>query len=73
MEQARNTFLSSGARHTVRINLAPNLPRVMADPRRIVQVLNNLLSNAARYGSGVSAHPGVRRARRGPRGAIGDR
>ena len=49
VEQARNTFLSSGARHTVRINLAPDLPRVMADPRRIVQVLNNLLSNAARY------------------------
>ena len=49
VEQARNTFLSSGARHTVRINVAPGLQRVMADPRRIVQVLNNLLSNAARY------------------------
>ena len=49
VEQARNTFLSSGARHTVLINLAPDLARVMADPRRIVQVLNNLLSNAARY------------------------
>ena len=49
VDQARNTFLSSGARHTVLINLAPDLPRVMADPRRIVQVLNNLLSNAARY------------------------
>ena len=49
VEQARNTFLSGGARHTVLINLAPDLPRVMADPRRIVQVLNNLLSNAARY------------------------
>ena len=49
VDQARNTFLSGGARHTVLINLAPDLPRVMADPRRIVQVLNNLLSNAARY------------------------
>ena len=49
VEQARNTFLSGGARYTVLINLAPDLPRVMADPRRIVQVLNNLLSNAARY------------------------
>ena len=49
VDQARNTFLSSGARHTVLINLAPDLPRIMADPRRIVQVLNNLLSNAARY------------------------
>ena len=49
VEQARNTFLSGGARYTVLINLAPDLPRVMADPQRIVQVLNNLLSNAARY------------------------
>ena len=49
VDQARNTFLSGGARHTVLINLAPDLPRVMADSRRIVQVLNNLLSNAARY------------------------
>ena len=49
VDQARNTFLSGGARHTLLINLAPDLARVMADPRRIVQVLNNLLSNAARY------------------------
>ena len=49
VEQARNTFLTGGARYTVLINLAPDLPRIMADPRRIVQVLNNLLSNAARY------------------------
>ncbi len=49
VDQARNTFLSGGARHTVLIDLAPDLPRVMADPRRIVQVLNNLFSNAARY------------------------
>ena len=48
VEQARNTFLSAGGRHSVRIDLAPDLPRVMADPRRIVQVLNNLLSNASR-------------------------
>ena len=49
MDQARNTFLSGGARHTLLIDLAPELPRVMADERRIVQVLNNLFSNAARY------------------------
>ena len=48
VERARNTFLSGGARHSVVINLPPELPRVMADRRRIVQVLNNLLSNAAR-------------------------
>ena len=49
VDRARNTFLSSGGRHTVLIDMPPNLPRVMADRRRIEQVLNNLLSNAARY------------------------
>ena len=49
VDQARNTFLSGGARHTLLIDLPPELPRVMADERRIVQVLNNLFSNAARH------------------------
>ena len=49
VDRARNTFLSGGSRHDVLIDLAPELPRVMADRRRIVQVLNNLLSNAARH------------------------
>ena len=49
VDQARNTFLSGGGRHTVVIDLPQDLPRVMADRQRIVQVLNNLLSNAARH------------------------
>ncbi|MDE0239796.1 MAG: ATP-binding protein, partial [bacterium] len=49
VDQARNTFLSGGGRHTVLIDLPPHLPRVMADRRRVVQVLNNLLANAARH------------------------
>ena len=49
VDRARSTFLSAGGRHTVVIDLPPDLPRVMADRRRIVQVLNNLLSNAARH------------------------
>ena len=49
VEEARSTFLSGGARHAVLIDLPPELPRVMADRRRIVQVLNNLFSNAARH------------------------
>ena len=48
VDRARNTFLSAGARHSVAIDLPGDLPPVMADRRRIVQVLNNLLSNAAR-------------------------
>ena len=49
VDRARNTFLSGGGRHTVLIDLPLNLPRIMADRHRIVQVLNNLLSNAARH------------------------
>ena len=49
VDQARNTFISGGGRHAVLIDLSPDLPRVMADRQRTVQVLNNLLSNAARH------------------------
>ena len=49
VDRARTTFLGAGARHAVRIDLPEGLPRVMADCERIVQVLNNLLSNAARH------------------------
>ena len=49
VDQARSDFLGGGRGHDIRIDLPPDLPRVMADPRRIVQVLGNLLSNAARH------------------------
>ena len=49
VDRARSTFLSGGFRHTVQFDLPPGLPPVMADRERIVQVLNNLLSNAARH------------------------
>ena len=49
VEQARTTFLSGGGRRAMRIDLPVDLPPVMADERRIVQVLNNLFSNAARH------------------------
>ena len=52
LDQARSTFLSGGGRHALSIDLPPDLPRVMADRpdrQRIVQVLNNLFSNAARH------------------------
>ena len=49
VERARSTFLSGGGRHTVLVDLPAELPPVMADRRRIVQVLSNLLTNAARH------------------------
>ena len=49
VDRARNTFLSSGGRHNLDLDFAPDLPLVMADRQRIVQVLGNLLSNAARH------------------------
>ena len=48
VDLARTTFISGGGRHTVTIDLPPDLPRVMADRQRVEQVLNNLLLNAAR-------------------------
>ena len=49
VDQARTTFLSGGGKQTIRIDLPPDLPRVLVDERRIVQVLNNLFSNASRH------------------------
>ena len=47
VEEAVNTFLAGDDRNPVNIELAEDLPMVMADRRRVVQVLSNLLSNAA--------------------------
>ena len=49
VDRARTTFLSGGNRHPVLVDLPPDLPGAMADRERIVQVLNNLFSNAARH------------------------
>ena len=54
VDEARNTFLSGGGRDNLVIDLEPDLPLVIADRRCIVQVLGNLLSNAARYSHEVS-------------------
>ena len=48
VDEARTAFLSGGDQHPLRIELAPDLPPLVADRRRIVQVLGNLLGNAAR-------------------------
>ncbi|MDE0349297.1 MAG: response regulator [Gammaproteobacteria bacterium] len=69
VDGARSVFLSGGARHTVRIDLPRELPWVMADRERIVQVLNNLLSNAARH-SPESSPIEVEAAREGAHVAV---
>jgi signal transduction histidine kinase len=47
----RRVLESTGAPHWRRIavNVPPDLPRVLADPRRVEQILANLLTNAAKY------------------------
>ena len=47
--EARNAFMRGEARNEIEVDLAPGLPKVEADRPRIAQVLNNLLSNAAKY------------------------
>ena len=55
VDEARSRFQSGGGRNNLRIDLSPELALVMADGRRIIQVLNNLLTNAARHSHEVSA------------------
>ena len=69
VDRARNTFLNGGARHAVAIDLPPDLPPAMADRQRIVQVLCNLLSNAARH-SPESSPVRVSAAREGAHVAV---
>ncbi len=49
VEEARSTFAGADGIHSIRIDVPPDLPPVMADGRRVVQVIVNLLINAARY------------------------
>ena len=49
VDEARRRFLSGGGWEDLHVDLGPDLPPVMADRRRIVQVMSNLLSNAAAY------------------------
>ena len=61
--EAGETFRIGGGRHALRSDIPPDLQWVMADRSRILQVLGNLLANAARHSPesstiGVSATSG---------------
>ena len=53
--EAADAFRVGGHKPSLRIDLPPDLPWVMADRSRVVQVLGNLLSNAARHSPESSA------------------
>ena len=54
VDEARSRFQVGGGRANLVIDLPARLPRVTADRRRVVQVLTNLLSNAARHSHDLS-------------------
>ncbi len=49
IEGARSAFQNGDNRQGIVVDLTADLPPVMADRHRVVQVLNNLLANAARH------------------------
>ena len=55
VDRARNIILNSESENDIHINLPRDLPRVLADRRRIIQVLSNLISNATRHSPERSA------------------
>ncbi len=51
IDEAKNIYISGGGRSNILADIPVSLPVVMADQRRIAQVINNLLSNASRHSS----------------------
>ena len=49
VDRARNAFTGAGGRNPLAMEIEPDLPLALADRRRIVQVIGNLLTNAARH------------------------
>ena len=45
--------MRAGTGREIRLEAAPDLPRVTADPDKLVQVVTNLVENAIRHGEGV--------------------
>ena len=48
IDEAKHAFQDSGATNRLIVDLQPDLPGVMADRQRILQVMNNLLSSASK-------------------------
>ena len=69
VDRARSAFQSAGGRNTLDIDIPADLPSVLADRRRIVQVIGNLLTNAARH-SPASSTIRVRAVREGGRVSV---
>ena len=55
VDQAGVSFVRGGARNDLQVDLRSDLPAVMADRARIIQVISNLLSNASRNAERSSA------------------
>ncbi len=55
VEEAGNAFRAAGGRNGLEVDVPADLPRVMADRRRIVQALVNLLAYSARHSGESSA------------------
>jgi signal transduction histidine kinase/CheY-like chemotaxis protein len=49
VQEVADTYALHRNTHPISIEVAPDLPTVMADPERIRQVISNLLSNAIKY------------------------
>ena len=55
VDAAKAAFLGGGAANSIQVDLPPELPRILADRQRIIQVMGNLFSNASKYSPDSSA------------------
>ena len=55
VDQAEASFARGGGRNDLQVDMPADLPAVMADRARVIQVISNLLSNAARNAQTSSA------------------